>query len=1155
MPVMQDLLSLALLGTFEAKNGTRTAIRFRTAKTKALLAYLAAESAQAHTRNSLTGLLWPEMPQDLALRNLSKTLSRLHESLGDAARQTATSTYPQPQPFILAERDVIRWNTRARFELDITRFAQWASADDLTQLESAVTLYRGEFLQGFSLTGSPGFETWQMLQREHYASLLIEALSRLAQMHLDRNDFARATAAARRQLALEPWRESAHRQLMLALAAGGERGLALAQYEVCKRVLARELGISPEHETTTLYEQLRTGVIPKAGSRDNKPVVSNTRQNPATAGLDARPLHNLPASLSSFIGREDMRADLHHRLQQGADRLITLTGLGGVGKTKLALVTARQLIGAFRDGIWWVPLAAVTSPDTPQDRGAETLTNVLANALTTALDFPPAIQPLRQESLPQQLLKHLSTRQMLIVIDNFEHLVDGANFISQLLQAAPGIRILVTSREQLNLDGELVVPLQGLSVPDPSRSSANSNSGNSSTLSITLPNSNNAESAQLFIERARHIWSDFPAGPAQLNLIAQICRIVEGLPLAIELAAGTVRHYDLAEVADAIQTNIDFLTSTRRDIESRHRSMRAVFEYSWRRLPPSEQQALAQLSVCRGPFSRTAALAVTNGTPATLIALADKSLLKSSAAGQYEMHELLRQFAAHKLTHEISAQISSDEASPIETQTRDRHARHYLSWVTAQAPLLHGTASKQAMTDLRSAIDNIHAAWQWAVQRSMWPELSNATWTLAQFYALNHLQAGLHAFTWAVTQLDTPVSTASQAGMRALSRIFAAQALLLNEQIDPTRALLASQRAAQLAVDSGDKFAEVVSHMQQGRALFWLGGNYEAARVQLQHALNLAEQQDAVNTNRVDRVVGCAVQASILYELARTVRRQRNYDHAVAFNQRALALFRALGDARGEAQALNVMGVVHWHQRDLVGSIADREAAFRIARQLRDDMLSSSFLSNLGELYDSMGDYSRAKASLEESLTLARQMGHLHIEAEILGSLGRLHLHMGDLDKAHQAISACLSLGQQFKAWLSRGFHTITLGHLLRKLHRLDEAAEIYRQTIARWREQDECDLAIEPLADLAVTILEQGRPSEALHLLGDVLAHIDADDLDTAFEPVRLLMNCQRVLRMTNDPRLPNVVDRTRQELDKWGATMDAPARQTFLDHLARTA
>jgi predicted ATPase/DNA-binding NarL/FixJ family response regulator len=414
--------------------------------------------------------------------------------------------------------------------------------------------------------------------------------------------------------------------------------------------------------------------------------------------------YNLPPQPTPFIGREQELADIGSLLANPDCRLLTLVGPGGIGKTRLALEAVRMIAGdvgtwlamsepPFPDGICFVPLQPLTSPDF--------IVPTIASVLN--FTFYGARDP------KQQLLDYLREQRLLLLLDNFEHLMDGVNLLPEILDDAPRIRLLVTSRERLNLREEWVYDVRGLSFPE---------NGRLSTLE-------DYTAVQLFLQNARR--AGYAPQDTDAAAIVRICQMVEGIPLAIELAAAWVRIMPCAEIAREVERSLDILTTTTRNVPEKHRSMRAAFERSWDLLTGEEQAEFRKLSVFRGGFTREAAEQIAGATLRTLSALVDKSLLRVDRNGRYDLHELLRQYSAERLAG------SSEEAEQI----HDRHCSYYARFMERQWSRLTGSEIKSSLHDINIELDNVRAGWEWAVHYHKAAEVEAALYSLGDFYWLS----------------------------------------------------------------------------------------------------------------------------------------------------------------------------------------------------------------------------------------------------------------------------------------------------------------------------------------------------------------------------------------------------------------------------------
>ncbi|MGQ0601189.1 MAG: BTAD domain-containing putative transcriptional regulator, partial [Anaerolineales bacterium] len=643
VPNNMRTLTLTQFGPFRAAVGETDLPAFRTDKVRALLAYLAVEADKPHRRESLAGLLWPEMPDAAALNNLRKTLHRLREPLGDVAERLLTTD----RPSVLLHSAALHSDV-GEFRQLLAEFAAHpheALPDCeacLARLARAAELYAGEFLAGLSLADAPAFEEWLVVQRESFRLQALTALGELADAHAQRDEHETAATYAARQLALEPWHEAAHRQLMRALAARGLRAEALAQLETCRRVLADELGVEPAPETLALGNQIRAGPPPAAR------------------------LHGFPAPPTNFVGREQDVAAVVGQVCDDPDcRLLTLVGPGGIGKTRLALQAAAASLHGFPHGIYFVPLAPVTQPAN------------IAAAIAHALNFR-----FRGQAEPlSQLLQHLRDREILLVMDNFEHLLAGAGLLSDILETAPAVRCLVTSREPLRLRWEWLFEVEGLATP-----------GDGRAVEIE-----NYSAVQLFVQVARQKQSRFRLDESTRPHVARLCRLVQGMPLGIELAAAWVRSLSTAEIVARIERSLDFLAAPMRDAPERHQSLRAVFTQSWDMLTETEQTIFERLAVFQGGFVRAAAERVAGASLLALAALVDKSLVRLSPSARYEIHEVLRQFALEQL----------HRSAPEAEQTTAEHCAYYAAFLQQREARLKAGQQKETLAEIEAEMENV----------------------------------------------------------------------------------------------------------------------------------------------------------------------------------------------------------------------------------------------------------------------------------------------------------------------------------------------------------------------------------------------------------------------------------------------------------------
>jgi DNA-binding SARP family transcriptional activator len=420
-------LELSFLGTFQVKLDHEPVRHFRSANNQGLLIYLALHSFRPVSREVLAALFWPDELGANARNNLRQAIFQL--------RQTLLDSNENDRAYLVVTRRDVQFNPHSDHTLDVQRFL---SAIEMRDLKAAIAVYGGDLLPGFTCD-SLEFEDRLRLEREKLHELALEAMFEEGQDHLATGRLDKAQAIARRQLALEPWREPAHRQLMQAYALAGDRAKALDQYESLRETLGKELGLEPAPETAALLEEIVAG-------RYGRIATGETIRPPRRAN------HNLPADTTPFLGRERELALIHELFVRDEQRLVTIVGPGGIGKTRLGLAVGADMLERYEDGVYFVDLAPV-----------EEVTNI-PQAIAEAIGYQA---PDKSLDLKPQLLDFLSRRRQFLILDNFEQLIDGVGLVHEILQTCPEVDLLVTSRQSLHLAGENRFELAGLDFPPP----------------------------------------------------------------------------------------------------------------------------------------------------------------------------------------------------------------------------------------------------------------------------------------------------------------------------------------------------------------------------------------------------------------------------------------------------------------------------------------------------------------------------------------------------------------------------------------------------------------------------------------------------------------------------------------------------------------
>ncbi|MEP6775037.1 MAG: BTAD domain-containing putative transcriptional regulator, partial [Chloroflexota bacterium] len=872
-------LKLSLLGTLQVVLDEQPATGFESAKVRALLAYLAGNAERSHNRDTLTGLLWPEQDEATARTNLRQALSNLRRTIKDPGSN---------QPFLLVSRETIRFNPDADYWLDVAIFTTLLDACSrhvhrrpelctpcAQRLTEAVKLYRGAFLEGLFVQDSVAFEEWVLLQREVLQGRVLQALYQLAAYHERRGAYDEAYRYSWRQIEIDPWREEAHCQVMRVLVLRGERSAALAQYETCKRLLQEGLGVEPSEITAALHELILHAV-------GDAPIAREQLALPS-----ARP-HNLPPQPTPFIGRESELLELARLLEQPECRLITLAGVGGSGKTRIALQAATEQIESFSDGVYFVSLAPVQSSD------------LLLSAIAAALGFSFA----GQKDERTQLLAELRDKEMLLVLDNFEHLLNTVDLLAELLQRAPGVKVLATSRERLNLQGEWVLAIVGLPFPDEQK--------------LDVGDIESYAAIQLFLQSARRSNSSFVPVDQDWRAITRICKLVGGLPLAIELAAAWSPVLSSAEIANEIAASIDFLATHLRDVPRRQHSMRAVFDHSWDLLLQEERDLSMRLSVFREGFRREAAEQVAGATLPLLSALVAKSFLRRNPLGRYEVHDLLRQYTQAKLQEVPGASV----------EIQDHHASHYGRFVQQREEQLRGGGQHSAIEEISGEIENVREAWRWSIEREKIKEIDELVDGLWFFYEIRgSSQEADAAFGQAVSALSSDAN--------------------MEEPLSRERTILLGKVLA----------ARGAMGTRMGRVT--------VARELLTRSVTLLSGLEAPGEL-----------AFSLNMLGMVARLQSEYAQAREYLQESLSLFREVGDRWGIAYSLSDLGNVAY----LLGEYSDAQSMHReslaISRQAGDRRAMIFCLNDMASVSIALGEYGEARLFCGEMLGLSQEIAH-----------------------------------------------------------------------------------------------------------------------------------------------------------------------------------
>ena len=904
-------LIFSLLGQLQIKHRRLGAITLANRKAIGLLAYLLIESDHAHSREFLLGLLWPDLPTAAAQNNLRVTWAYLQKALGTSASDE--------QPHLIGDRLALRFNPLSDHELDVARFRTLIEACRLhphsdqqdcsecaARLTEALDLVRGDFLDEFSLANCLQFDEWLRMQREYFHVQVTSALEQLAAFHEHAGQLAEAERAIRRLLENDPLNESAYRQLMRVLAQADQRSAALDVYETCRRVLATELGLAPTVETVTLAEQIRA----------RAPFESHSTQ---TA---------LPPVLTRFFGRQQESARLVDLLSRRTVRLVTLTGPGGVGKTRLAIEVAHRMAGVFAHVICFVELAGVADG------------NAVDDAVAAALHLPTNTG----RSSTSTILDYLRDKTMLLVLDNCEHLAKAcARLVQTLCRDASGLTVLATSLIPLHLAEEHVVRLEPFATPAIDGAER-----------LAVADSLNFDSIQLFTERAAQSLLPFALTDANVLAVARICQQLDGIPLAIEIAAAQARALPVEAIAERLGQRFAWLNKQTAGTVPRQRTLRTLIDWSYGLLSAQERSVLRRLAIFAGGWTLEAAEAVSPpGEPCAevLAELVDHSLVvfgNDAERRRYRMHETIRQFAQTQLRG------SDQEADALE-----RHARYYAQLVSHAAEDQEGQTLPERLCTIQDDHDNLRRAFEWLLAHDREQALALVAqlgmelnfWELSGFFHEGR--------RWLQRALEGSQGSVSLQRGHALL----AAADLSSAITDFDYGLQCTRQAQDLFQQLGDQRGEIDTRLKYCE-LAGLAGERTNLQAQAEDALRMAEG--------IAYTAGIAKARLVLGTIAFHT---GEHQAAIRYVSPSIALWRELERPFDLATALNRLA-------GALLSIHEYAAAQQAYEECRDIYQSLGYrrgvalaIQNLGGVAFDLGDYVRARTLYCDALRIRHDLG------------------------------------------------------------------------------------------------------------------------------------------------------------------------------------
>jgi predicted ATPase/transcriptional regulator with XRE-family HTH domain len=717
---------------------------------------------------------------------------------------------------------------------------------------------------------------------------------------------------------------------------------------------------------------------------------------------------NLPIPSTLFVSREDELGKLADMLQNPNCNLITLVGLAGIGKTRLAVRAAYDQLDRFPDGVYFVPLSVVDSHE------------MIASAVANALHF----QFHEADDTQVQLFHYLQEKRMLLVLDNFEHLMDGACLIGDLLQTAPGIKLLVTSRERLNLQGEWVFEVEGLPYP-------------TQVLDSGLNAIEAYGAVQLFLQGALRVDPGFRLSDENMEDLVHICQQMQGMPLGIELAAAWVRVLSCKTIAMEIETNLDFLRASARDISERHRSLRAALDHSWNLLSPREKEVFQRLSVFRGGFRREAAKEIAGASLHEIISLLDKSLLKRVGDDRYELHELVRQYAAAQL-----------QSNPQELeQTNDRYIRHFAGLLEGWQKPLRSPRQLDILREISADMDNVRSAWGRMVTHRQYTDIHKSLYCLRHFLEIRgQYQEGEGLFGQAAQTLQS----LDEADSRP----------------DTERQVVLGILLAQYAY-----FNTML-------------GRYEKASAVMQSSLDLL--RSTTDTTAL---------SDALTLLAYLQYRQGELQLASQSALESLDLSRALDNSFGIAYGLIILSYIRLEQGEYEQAYTLSNESLAICRDLLGDLHGTAdSLITLSRAAKQMGQYREAERWANEGLEISKATNDPWGAGQTLRQLGMIRLALGDTAHAEALLRQSVSLFKEIGDRPLVARTLIDLGIALREAGDYLESKQCFLDALRTALETQSTGDTLHAMVEMASTIMETGMAEMALELVTHSLQQPIAD-------------------------------------------------------------
>lgn len=863
----------------------------------------------------------------------SKSLSSLRELLSRLRKKVGA--------YLEITRDNIEIYPKSEIYVDVLDLEDRIASG---KLHRVLDLYKGDFLAGFSIAHSNLFEEWQLNQQVRIKGMVINALDQIVSRAITMRHPDDGLEHVQKLLYLDPLNERAHQKCMLLHMMKADWNKALLQYQECCKVFERELGMKPSEETLEIYEKI-------------------IQRNFTFESKFDKAISTLPAQLTSFIGREAELYQINQMLQKKTIRLISIVGPGGCGKTRLALEIATHQKQDFPDGTFFVPLENC--------RGADFILSALAKAIN--LSFDTVASRLDSET---QLIDHLYGRRLLLILDGFEGLVSEAGILSRLLEKIPGLTLLMTSREALALMGEWVYEIEGLST----------------SIEDEFTDLKRIEAVRLFLARSKQINPDFFPSQSEIERIADICQMVEGMPLAIELAAAWTGKIPINEIEEEIKKNYGFLKTHMLDVPPRHRSIQAVFESSWSLLTEKQRADLCKLSVFHGDFDRKAAYEICIISFDDLLALVDKSLISKLNDDRYKIHDLIHQFAQKRLM----------QNELLQSDIQNRFCNYFIKFLTDREEKLMGREMLKYRAELSRELINIHAAIRWVFLYWDTPTIRKVLNSLVTFFAVYGWHQGVDTLKEIIELRKSAVvehKSFERVDDEVIMLSYAHQGFLLSNLCQINESETLSRACFSFLKEAGyeQEFSECLHNLGVNASF---RGEYETAKDLLEEAIVIG--RDCHHT----------MWPTYLLWLGHVYFLLGEYEDGLVTLKKCRDLFLEKGTFWGAAFAISKMGLAADGLGEHTQALHFHKEALAVFEQIENEAGKGYSLSRMSMSACFLKDYESALNFGNEAYETFKNLSHRWGLSSSLSHKGFAYLGLGQVDMAREQFLRALEISQ-----------------------------------------------------------------------------------------------------------------------------------------------